>query len=68
MEIGWRPYAEKKPFLEVLGVGASFEGLDLGEHGMHAWDVNVGGSQFDAPPSFAGDPERAPAGALATES
>ncbi|MBW1883712.1 MAG: ammonium transporter, partial [Deltaproteobacteria bacterium] len=25
------------------------EGLDLSEHGMHAWDVHVGANQFDAP-------------------
>jgi Amt family ammonium transporter len=24
------------------------EGLDLAEHGMHAWDVHMGGSQFDS--------------------
>jgi Amt family ammonium transporter len=25
------------------------EGLDLSEHGMHAWDVHVGANQFDSP-------------------
>jgi Amt family ammonium transporter len=25
------------------------EGLDLSEHGMHAWDVHMGANQFDAP-------------------
>jgi Amt family ammonium transporter len=44
------------------------EGLDLGEHGMHAWDVHVGGNQFDAPSYETSAKEHVPAGTLATES
>ena len=43
------------------------EGLDLGEHGMHAWDVHVGGNQFDAPSYETSAKEHVPAGTLATE-
>ena len=42
------------------------EGLDIGEHGMHAWDVHTGSAQFDvAGPSHA--PATARAHVLATE-
>ena len=45
------------------------EGLDLGEHGMHAWDVHIGGTQFDSTTHGVGAGGRVPAGALAaTES
>ncbi len=42
------------------------EGLDLGEHGMHAWDVHIGANQFD---SLGNRPARVSAGTtfLATE-
>jgi hypothetical protein len=43
------------------------EGLDLGEHGMHAWDVNTGGSQFDTPAHVAAATSQVPSGALAIE-
>ena len=42
------------------------EGLDLSEHGMHAWDVHVGANQFDSPGTL-GTPVPAPASVLATE-
>lgn len=43
------------------------EGLDLSEHGMHAWDVHVGANQFDSPGTL-GTPVPAAAAVLATES
>lgn len=43
------------------------EGLDLSEHGMHAWDVHVGANQFDSPGTL-GTSVPAPAAVLATES
>jgi len=42
------------------------EGLDLSEHGMHAWDVHVGANQFDAP-SPSGSFAPAASSVLATE-
>lgn len=38
------------------------EGLDLGEHGMHAWDVHIGANQFD---SLGSSPMGTPAGSPA---
>ncbi|MCH7866833.1 MAG: ammonium transporter [Myxococcales bacterium] len=47
------------------------EGLDLSEHGMHAYDVQPGANQFDAPAAPLGSDGsaiRAPESVLATES
>jgi len=42
------------------------EGLDLGEHGMHAWDVHIGANQFDNLGASATSPQPSPSTVLAT--
>ncbi len=42
------------------------EGLDLGEHGMHAWDIHIGANQFDNLAASTG-PMPAATAVLATE-
>ena len=41
------------------------DGLDYGEHGMHAYDLNLGGGSYTAVPTPAAT---APVGELVTES
>ena len=43
------------------------EGLDLGEHGMHAWDVHVGASGFPTGESSLRASSHAPSTVLAAE-
>ncbi|MDP6979374.1 MAG: ammonium transporter [Myxococcota bacterium] len=52
-------YAIKATMGLRVGKEEEIEGLDLGEHGMHAWDVHIGANQFD---SLGNQPARVPAG------
>ena len=43
------------------------EGLDYGEHGMHAYDLALGGASFESPVQGVPVAAATPAAALATE-